>query len=143
MKGVKSVDNNNTLIDLYSVSPKVPGPERPFVHRIGIVGSTGELPIEALFDGGAMVAAMCSRVFARVKDRLGSWGPSDKLLRMANGVVVRSEATWAGRISLGGSERDATFEVFDSAGGWEFLFGKPLLRLFGAKQNFAEDVVEI
>lgn len=37
--------------------------------------------------------------------------------------------------------QECQFEVFNSEGGWEFLFGKPLLHLFGIKQDFASDTV--
>ena len=33
--------------------------------------------------------------------------------------------------------------MFDSKGNWVFLLGKPLLRLFGAKQDFISDMVMI
>ena len=62
---------------------------------------------------------------------------------MANGVIVPSQATWIGVIDLGGAEVEGVFEVFDSGGGWAFLFGKPLLRTFKAKHNFEDDTVTI
>jgi hypothetical protein len=99
--------------------------------------------VEALFDGGAMVAAMCSTVFEMVKHRLGDWQPSVKRLRMANGTIVPSQATWRGTIDLGGVEAKGGFEVFDSGGSWAFLFRKPLLCVFKARHNFEEDTVTI
>ena len=38
---------------------------------------------------------------------------------------------------------DGEFEVFDSGGGWTFLFGKPLLRRFQAVHDFNADTVSI
>jgi len=62
---------------------------------------------------------------------------------MANGVIVPSQATWRGVIDLGGAEAEGEFEVFDSGGGWAFLFGKPLLCVFKARHYFEDDTVAI
>ena len=62
---------------------------------------------------------------------------------MANGAIVPSEATWSGTIHVEGVEASGTFEVFDSGGGWSFLFGKPLLCAFKAKHNYETDEVTI
>src|ERR1700678_1636316 len=62
---------------------------------------------------------------------------------MADGNVVPSRAVWHGKMKLGNIEVEGEFEVFDSKGSWEFLLGKPLLRLFGAKQDFLTDTVTI
>jgi len=146
-----ATDDNTNVIDLYSVGHESVtrkmcdgGIEIPFKQGIRLHGPKGEVVrMEALFDGGAMVAAMCSTVFEMVKHRLGDWGPSVKRLRMANGTIVPSQATWRGIIDLGGVEAKGEFEVFDSGGSWAFLFGKPLLRVFKARHNFEEDTVTI
>ena len=44
---------------------------------------------------------------------------------------------------LGGTEFEGEFEVFDSKGGWAFLFGKPLMRVARAIHDFETDVVKI
>ena len=62
---------------------------------------------------------------------------------MANGVIVPSQASWKGVINLGGVEAQGEFEVFDSGGGWAFLFGKPLLCAFKARHNFEDDTVTV
>jgi hypothetical protein len=67
------------IIDLYSVGSE--SPEVPFMHGISIVGSKGDaVRVEALFDGGAMVAALCSSVFNKIKHRLYNWTPSTRRL---------------------------------------------------------------
>ena len=58
---------------------------------------------------------------------------------MANGVIVPSQAVWKGVLELGGLRAEEEFEVFDSGGGWEFLFGKPLLHCFKALHDFEAD----
>jgi hypothetical protein len=86
---------------------------------------------------------MCTSLFNVVKHRLGNWQPSQKLLRMANGAIVPSQARWERTIKLVDVTIEGLFEVFDSGGSWAFLLGKPLLRRFRAKQNFGMDTVEI
>jgi hypothetical protein len=62
---------------------------------------------------------------------------------MANGIIVPLQASWRGIINLGGVKARGEFEVFDSGGGWAFLFGKPLLCAFKATHNFKDDTVTI
>ena len=91
-----------------------------------------------------MVGAMCASVFKKSEHRL--WGqtkPSNRRLRMANGSIVHSQAVWNGVLELGGIRAKAEFEVFDSGGSWEFLFGKPLLHRFRALHDFDKDTVTV
>jgi len=46
-------------------------------------------------------------------------------------------------LQLGGLKSEGEFEVFDSGGGWEFLWGKPLLRHFKTIHNIDMDTVTI
>jgi hypothetical protein len=39
--------------------------------------------------------------------------------------------------------REGAFEIFDSSGGWSFLFGKLLQSAFGTVHDYKRDVVEI
>ena len=143
---------NMTIFDLYEVGHEnitrktcmESKTEIPFAHQIKIHGPQGEITrVSALFDGAAMVAAMCTSLFNCVKHRLGTWQPSQKRLRMANGAIVSSQARWEGKIELENITVRGSFEVFDSGGSWAFLLGKPLLRQFRARQNFGLDTVEI
>ena len=78
------------------------GIEVPFQHTLRLLGPQGEIVrVAALFDGCAMVAAMCVTVFEKVKHRLGKWDKSDRQLRMGNGVIVPSLAVWRGKMQLG------------------------------------------
>ena len=149
---VHNVSTNTDIVDLYEVGHEAvtrktcedKKTEIPFAHQIKIHGPQGEVVrTPALFDGAAMVAAMCTSLFKLVKHRLGSWQPSQRLLRMANGVIVPSQARWEGTIQLKDVAIKGSFEVFDSGGSWAFLLGKPLLRQFKARQNFGTDTVEI
>ena len=142
---------NNNIIDLYSVGHEEvtrimcnTGVEVPFQNTLHLLGPQGEIVrVSALFDGCAMVAAMCLTVFEKVKHRLGEWKRSDKQLRMGNGTIVPSLAVWRGEMRLGRVTIEGEFEVFDSGGSWAFLLGKPLLRSFRATQAYWPDTVTI
>jgi hypothetical protein len=148
---VLSTTPNNNIIDLYSVGHEEVtrvmcnnGVEVPFQHTLHLLGPQGEIVrVAALFDGCAMVSAMCATVFEKVKHRLGEWRPSDKRLRMGNGTIVPSLAVWKGRMRLGEVTVNGEFEVFDSGSSWAFLLGKPLLRTFRATQAYETDTVNI
>ena len=62
---------------------------------------------------------------------------------MANGNVVTPLGCWKGTVELGSTTVEGSFEVFDSGGSWDFLFGKRLLTAFAAIHNYAVDEVFI
>jgi hypothetical protein len=142
---------NNNIIDLYSVGHEEVtrdmcnmGIEVPFQHTLRLLGPQGEVVrVAALFDGCAMVSAMCATVFEKTKHRLGEWRKSTKQLRMGNGIIIPSLAVWRGRMQLEEVTINGEFEVFDSGGSWAFLLGKPMLRKFRAKQAYHPDTVSI
>jgi hypothetical protein len=104
---------------------------QPFVHEIQLLGPQGEIvQVHATFDDGAMICTMSISIFKQVKHWLGAWKPSTRVLHMANGTVARSEAIWSGTVELNRVRTAGVFEVFDSTGGWSFLLGKPMLKLF-------------
>ncbi|KAG1888506.1 hypothetical protein F4604DRAFT_1915466 [Suillus subluteus] len=116
----------------------------PFLQNISFTGPQGEIVrVKALFDEGAMISTMSTSVFQKVKHRLGNWGPSNKQLRMANGMIIPSLAVWKGEVTIAGIQAQGEFEVFDSAGGWNFLFGKPMLQSFKAIHDYETDQVHI
>jgi hypothetical protein len=139
------------IVDLYSVGhphtskPQLENGEAiPFIHRIELEGPQGEIVrIRALFDDGAMVSAMCTSIFEKVKHRLHNWSTSDRRLRMANGSVVKAVAKWTGTIRIEGVKVRSTFEVFNSGGSWGFLFGKPTLKTFNATHEYTTDTISI
>ena len=126
---------NDNIIDLYSVGHEEvtremcdAGVEVLFQHMLQLLGPQGEvIRVSALFDGCAMVSAMCSTVFEKVKHRLGRWEKSTRKLRMGNGTIIPSIATWKGSMQLGETTVKGEFEVFHSGGSWAFLLGKPML----------------
>jgi len=115
------------------------------MHWLWLHGPQGEVVrVNALFDRGAMVRAMCSLIFEKVKHHFhGQAKPSSQLLRMVNGIVIQSQAVWKGMLELKGIHIEGEFKVFNSGGGWKFLFGKPLLRHFQAVHDFNTDMVSI
>ena len=98
---VLSTTQNNNIVDLYSLGHKEvtrtmcdTGVEVPFQNTLHLLGPQGEIVrVTALFDGCAMVSAMCLTVFEKVKHRLGKWRSSEKQLRMGNGTIVPLLAT--------------------------------------------------
>ena len=79
---------NSSVLDLYSVGEEndiwasFKKKEKPFTHWLWIHGPQGEVVrVNSLFDGGAMVGAMCSSVFEKIKHRpQGQAKPSGQLL---------------------------------------------------------------
>lgn len=148
----KRVDNNPVvsptaeykIVNLYSVNSKDGGIDVPFERWITVQNTRGEkVRVKALFDGGAMVAAMCTKYFNKVKHKLGKYMPSTLRLRMADGNVTPSIAKWTGTICLNGVTKEGSFEVFNSGGGWNFLFGKPLLRQFRIIHDYDTDTIVV
>ena len=78
-----------------------------------------------------------------MKHRLGTALPSLQLLRVANGAIVESEARWKGKIEVNGINTNVEFEVFDSRGKWDFLFGKALLEKFKAIHDYESDKITV
>ncbi|KAJ7439824.1 hypothetical protein FB451DRAFT_1415471 [Mycena latifolia] len=64
-------------------------------------------------------------------------------VRMASGQVILSEVSWEGVVEAGGVHTGGAFEVFDSGGGWSFLFGKPLQTAFGAVHDYGQDTITL
>lgn len=143
--------NTINVINLYSVGHVTITKEQlevkeavHFIHQITLEGPKGEaVRVRALFDDGAMVAAMCTSVFNKVKHCLTNWGPSERKLRMANGNIINADAKWSGTIDIGRVRAKGDFEVFNSGGGWAFLFRKPLLQSFKAKHDYITDSIKI
>lgn len=143
------ITNESHIIDLYTVGTKSDEQRnerkiKPFVHQVQLLGPQGEIVcVWGLFDEGAMREAMSTTMFNKVKHRLGQSSPSSITLRMADGTLVESLATWEGEIAVGGIRTRGSLEVFDSGGSWDFLFGKRLLTAFKAVHNYNTDEVTV
>jgi hypothetical protein len=133
------------IVNLYLVGEEqLQNAYLPFLQNITLAGPKGEVVwVTALFDEGAMVSVMCSSFFEKVKHRLRNWIPSAKCLRMANGTIIPSCTTWKGEIEIVGTKAHGEFKVFDSGGGWKFLFGKPMLHVFKVVHDYRTDEVDI
>ncbi|KAG6806208.1 hypothetical protein H0H92_012234 [Tricholoma furcatifolium] len=138
------LDNDEyNIIDLYSVRD-VRQDTTPFYHQLKVHGPNGEIVrVWAHVDDGAMVDAMSLAMWTRVRHRLAALRPSTRRLRMANGTVITPVGQWDGVVEAGGLCREAAFEVFDSGGGWDFLFGKRLLTTFGAVHDYISDTIQL
>ena len=133
------------IVDMYSMNHESEQKTaKPFEHKVTLRGTTGtDTKIKGLFDDGALIPAICSRAFEHTQGRLSETEKSNLRLRMANGTIVQSQARWKGTVELNGIEVEGCFEIFDSGGAWELLFGKPLLMAFKAIHNYEDDTVII
>ncbi|KAK7062288.1 hypothetical protein R3P38DRAFT_2400225, partial [Favolaschia claudopus] len=133
------------LVDLYTVDPsKNEKTTAAFMHWISMEGPRGErVRVRALWDGGAQVSVLDRGRFEEVRHRLGETGPGRKMLRMADGTRVPSIAHWEGEIEVADVWVHGEFEVFDSGGGWSFLFGKDLQAAIGAVHDMRKDMVTV
>ncbi|KAF9001381.1 hypothetical protein BDZ89DRAFT_968546, partial [Hymenopellis radicata] len=130
------------ISSVYSVGYQEPC--TPFKAMIKLKdGEGGEGLVKAFFDDGAMVAAMDTKVYEQLKPQLGGWIPTQRVLRVASGELIPAITAWKGTINLRGVEVTGCFEVFDSGGSWDFLFGKPLIEAFRAIHDYEEDIVYI
>ena len=48
---------------------------------------------------------------------------------------------WKGRVTVKGTNREGTFEIFNSNGAWAMLFGKPLLKTFDVVHDYTNDTI--
>ena len=140
--------SESNVVNLFSIGASEEKEEKrktePFVHQVRFHGPQGEIVrVWANIDDGAMREVMSSAMFRKVKHRLGTALPSCQLLRVANGMIVRSEARWEGRIEVNGISAKVAFEVFDSGGKWDFLFGKTLLETFKAVHDYKTDEITV
>ncbi|KAJ3742279.1 hypothetical protein EV360DRAFT_25463, partial [Lentinula raphanica] len=138
--------DNELVVDLFLVGTDGSRLSTPKVVEIELEDALGmKLSVEALVDGGAMVAAMDKSCYERVKDKIRGWENSTKRLRMANGVVVSAVAQWRGKVKLQGVMVEGVLQVFDSGGtrSWEVLLGKPLLHTLGAVHDFRDDSLRV
>jgi hypothetical protein len=145
---VTTVNSELNVVDLFSIGADKEIRDinnvNPFIHQVKFHGPQGEIVrVRANIDDGAMREVMSSSTFRKVKHRLGTSLPSSQLLRLANGVIVRSEARWTGKVEVNGVCADVTFEVFDSGGKWDFLFGKKLLETFKAIHDYESDEIKV
>ncbi|KAF8193987.1 hypothetical protein K438DRAFT_1588889, partial [Mycena galopus ATCC 62051] len=138
--------SSTEIFDLYGVGAEEGGEKNsvPFIHSMELGGPQGEIVrMRGVVDDGAMVSAIDSKVYEKVKHRLAALGKSARILRMADGRLTPSIGTWTGSVTLGGKTHRGRFEIFDSRGAWALLFGKPLLEQFDAVHKYGPDTLHI
>ncbi|KAF8198661.1 hypothetical protein K438DRAFT_1583890, partial [Mycena galopus ATCC 62051] len=138
--------SSTEIFDLYGVGGEAGGEKNsvPFVQNVQLGGPQGEIVrMRGVVDDGAMVSAIDSKVYERVKHRLAGLGRSARVLRMADGRLTPSIGTWTGDVTLGGKTHRGRFEIFDSRGAWALLFGKPLLEEFDAVHEYRPDKLHL
>jgi hypothetical protein len=116
---------------------------KPFVRKVWLLGPSREIVrVHAIFNDSAMIGVMCITIFKKVKHRLHGWCPSKHVLHMVNGALVQLQAMWTGTIDLNGVRAQETLKVFNSGGGWSFLFGKLMLKAFRANHDYEKDKIQ-
>jgi hypothetical protein len=141
---VSNIDPELKIFDLYTVGHNISKTVQPFIHQLGInTGIGGIIHVWANIDDGALANAMSIAKFNTIKHRVGYYKPSPRLLRMADGNIVKPKAVWEGEMEIGGVQVFGSFEVFDSGGNWEFLLGKPLLTALQAIHEYKGDTITI
>ena len=139
--------SNSNIVQLFSIGTSKEKKEKktkPFIHQVRFHGPRGKIVrVWANIDNGTMKEVMSSAMFRKVKHRMGTAAPSSQLLQVANGTIIRSEARWEGCVDINGIDADVAFEVFDSGGKWDFLFGKTLLETFKAVHNYESDEITV
>ena len=146
-----TVSCNDCIIhfaDIYTVGSESKEKEledsQPFVHGVKLHGTKGEIVrLKGVFDNGAMINAMDSRVFKKIERRLSEVTPSDRLLWMVDGTIVPSVGRWSGTIEVCRIQRNGTFEIFPSGGSWALLFGKPLMKTFSMEHRYADNTISL
>ncbi|KAF8187312.1 hypothetical protein K438DRAFT_1441707, partial [Mycena galopus ATCC 62051] len=114
----------------------------PFIQRVRLQGDTEEAVEEdAVVDDGVMANTIDTDVYEAARRQLSELAWTSQVLRMANGELVPLRGFWSGDVCLGGEWRPGRFEVFPSGGAWAMLFGKPLLKSFGAWHGYEEEVI--
>ncbi|KAG6829539.1 hypothetical protein H0H87_011128 [Tephrocybe sp. NHM501043] len=114
-----------------------------FHHKLKLRNHTNSVWAWGHFDDGAMVDAMLTAMWERVGEHLAPLEPSCQLLQMANGSIIMPIGCWKGIVWLAGVEAIATLEVFDSAGGWDLLFGKQLLKTFRVVHDYSDNTIKV
>ncbi|KAJ3710025.1 hypothetical protein C8R42DRAFT_597829, partial [Lentinula raphanica] len=137
-------ESNADIVDIYKVHDDESHRTTPFRLVLTLKDEKGRYAdVEAMVDDGAMIAAIDTKIYESIRSELGGWRSSTKKLRMANGRIVKAEAEWSGQVEVGKAKVKADCVVFDSGGGWGFLFGKPLLEKFRATQRYEEGSLEV
>ncbi|KAF7373139.1 p-loop containing nucleoside triphosphate hydrolase protein [Mycena sanguinolenta] len=134
------------IFDLYGVGGEAREEKNsvPFIQNVQLGGPQGEIVrMRGVVDDGAMVSAIDSKAYERVKHRLAGLEKSARVLRMADGRLTPSTGTWTGDVTLGGKTHQGCFEIFDSRGAWALLFGKPLLEKFDAVHEYRPDKLHL
>ncbi|KAJ7042153.1 hypothetical protein C8F04DRAFT_946104, partial [Mycena alexandri] len=138
-------DDESNIIELCTLEPREnEDGSVPFMHWVALLGPSGEkVRVFALFDTGAGIGVLDSKVFERVRSRLGTTSAPTKRLRVANGALVWSLAHWEGELEVEGVKARGSFEVFDGGGSWDMLLGLPLQGALGVVHDTRRNEVTV
>ncbi|KAF8195276.1 hypothetical protein K438DRAFT_1446544, partial [Mycena galopus ATCC 62051] len=95
------------------------------------------------WDTGADVGAIDKGWYLKWAKRMGELGAPKKMLKMADGALVRMYSQWIGELDVEGVRIRGVFEVFESGGGWDVLVGKPIMAALGAIHDTKCDIITV
>lgn len=117
---------------------------KPFLQRIQLKGpqnvivrATGQI------DDGASKNCISKNRWDRYGHCLSPLGPSTTLIKVANDAQIRSMGRWHGGVTVGGTETQSTFEVFDCKNAFDVILGKPWLKQVKAIHDYSTDTITI
>ncbi|KAJ7773608.1 hypothetical protein DFH07DRAFT_952655 [Mycena maculata] len=134
------------ISDLYSVERRMSGDVEavPFTQTVQLNGLKGRMVgMRGTFDDGAMVNAIDTGIFNSSRGSLVTPRASVRILRMANGALIRSDGCWRGTITVDGISATGSFEILPSGSAWQVLVGKPMLQTFKALHDYTSDEVTL
>jgi hypothetical protein len=123
------LEMNQNIVDVYLVlGLGIIEEGTPFVTTVKFHGLQGEITrLTSVVDDGSMINAIDAETYKKVRHRMPTLQPLQRLLQMANRVLVPLQGAWKGKIGLGEQVFEAQFEVFPSGKSWAVLIGKALL----------------
>ncbi|KAJ6522903.1 hypothetical protein B0H19DRAFT_875381, partial [Mycena capillaripes] len=116
----------------------------PFLQRIQLLGPHGEVVrATGQVDDGAMRNCISRMRWEAYGHCLSPLVPSSTTIRVASGGKVVPLGRWQGEVQVGGVRVRAWFEVFDCAGAFDVILGKPWLHAVQGIHDYGEDTIHI
>jgi len=117
---------------------------RPFLQRIQLQGPKGAIVrATGQVDDGAMRNCISKTRWERYGHCLEPMEPSSTWIKVANDARIKSLGRWIGKVTVGGTEAESVFEVFDCKGAFDVILGKPWLRKVRAIHDYFTDIITI
>ena len=117
---------------------------KPFLQCIQLQGPKGMIVrATGQVDDGAMRNCISKICWERYGHCLKPMEPSPTWIKVANDERIKSIGQWTGKVTVGGTEAESAFEVFDCKGAFDVILGKPWLRKVRAIHDYVTDTITI